>query len=156
MTKTITQRFWEKVRVEKPDQCWEWVASRCTFGYGHMKVDGRYRDAHVVSWFIHTGKWPTQQVLHSCDNPKCVNFGHLFEGTQLDNVRDCIGKGRDTRERGVRHPKAKLCDADIPTIRQLHKDGVSLRVIGKQFGVRNQTIDAVVKGETWSHIQSPS
>lgn len=33
-------------------------------------------------------------VLHSCDNPPCFNPVHLFAGTQSDNIKDSVAKGR--------------------------------------------------------------
>ncbi len=33
-------------------------------------------------------------LLHMCDNRQCVRPDHLFYGTQSDNVRDCVLKGR--------------------------------------------------------------
>lgn len=49
------------------------------------------------------GKLPSSdiQVCHTCDTPLCILDAHHFVGTQLDNMRDAISKGRhwsQTRE----------------------------------------------------------
>ena len=88
-------RFWAKVIKRNPDECWPWTAAR-TGGYGYFGLDGRLVYAHRLSWEwangqrIPDGMW----ILHSCDNPPCVNPAHLSLGTQLDDVRDMDRKGR--------------------------------------------------------------
>ena len=34
------------------------------------------------------------QINHHCDNKLCVNPKHLYAGTQLDNMRDRLRRGR--------------------------------------------------------------
>jgi len=94
-------RFLSKIDKTAPDGCWLWTAGKFSpvrhgFGrYGAFWVGGKMRYAHRVAWEIFIGDIPSDMnVLHSCDNPPCCNPEHLFLGTQLDNVRDMISKGR--------------------------------------------------------------
>lgn len=73
------------------DECWEWPGRRTPAGYGRRA--GEY--AHRVSFSVHYGEDPGRRhVCHSCDNPPCINPGHLFLGTASDNSRDMVAKGR--------------------------------------------------------------
>ena len=75
--------------------CIEWPGRLQTGGYGQVKRGGRHVLVHRLEWALANGPIPTGLcVLHRCDNPRCYNLAHLFLGTQGDNVRDCIAKGR--------------------------------------------------------------
>lgn len=85
--------FWAK--VIKGDGCWEWVGGVTSAGYGSFCADGEFINAHRFSWKLHFGPIPDgKHVLHKCDNRRCVRPVHLFLGTNDDNIRDRISKGR--------------------------------------------------------------
>lgn len=87
------QNFWCKVDKKGEDDCWEWIGAIQSHGYGSFSVNGKTYNAHRISYIIHFGM-PKHNVLHSCDNRRCVNPKHLCDGTQLENVRDMIERGR--------------------------------------------------------------
>ena len=95
----FAERFWSYVRKVDGDGCWEWTSKNGAKGYGRMPM--RWQDgytveegAHRIAWMLTRGDPGTLYVLHKCDNRKCVRPDHLFLGTQGDNVRDCVAKGR--------------------------------------------------------------
>ena len=158
----MEERFWNKVDIRGPDDCWEWTGGRSqtrrkeTYGLFRIYKDKGMRSTHRVAWELVYGPIPKGLcVLHSCDNPLCCNSEHLFLGTQQDNVDDMFRKGRDYH-RGVpgeQHPRAKLTNEKVLKIRELYQIGFgSQRQLGRLFGVSQATIMNILTRKSWKHI----
>ena len=94
----LLQRFSKFVKYTSPDECWIWCGSESGGkygGYGQIKNGGRMCGAHRVSLeLFREAPLPGQIVLHSCDNPSCVNPRHLSAGGQSQNMFDMHQKRR--------------------------------------------------------------
>lgn len=89
--KSEAERFWPKVAVAGPDECWEWTGCRLPRGYGQFnaEVDGEWRKVYAHRWSYehHVGPIPEGMTIdHQCGNPPCVNPRHLKVATQVDNT----------------------------------------------------------------------
>ena len=77
--------------------CWLWVGKRkeSRGWYGIINVHKIPIYAHRVAWILFNGPIPARhEVMHTCDNPPCVNPAHLKLGTHFDNMKDMQTKGR--------------------------------------------------------------
>lgn len=141
--------------------CWLWLGSSSRWGYGQLRVAGKTRQAHRLSyeafrWAIPAGAF----VCHACDTPACVNPAHLFLGTHADNMADMREKGRWRRDpaahlasvrRGERHGNAKLSTADVLAIRAMLAVGRPGKEVAAQFGVNRSQISRIKTGARRRH-----
>lgn len=157
------ERFWPKVDVAGPDDCWEWQGARFPSGYGFIHAGALYTSnkrfvkAHRLSWEIHNGPLPPgANVLHHCDNPPCVNPAHLYMGTRADNARDRGQRmrGREHRQRGESNRNARLTEADVRAIiAELQKlPRRSQTSIAAQFGIKQAQVSRIMRRENWTHL----
>src|SRR5574341_701009 len=110
------QRFWNKVKIAGPDECWIWIGAVSDNGYGKigrrkgLKYTSEY--AHRMSYELTYGPilGPRNSVVnHICSNRLCVNPAHLELVEQAQNVR--VGR------------LAKLSRDDVQQIRKLYHEG---------------------------------
>jgi hypothetical protein len=93
-------RFHQKYEVRGPDECWPWKSCfKYRNGiptYGHFNVGScKALKAHRVAYYLARGPFDESlHVLHSCDNPRCVNPAHLWLGDNNANIMDKVRKGR--------------------------------------------------------------
>ena len=163
----LNSRFWSKVDVRGPDECWEWQAyAPIRWGapsYGHYWHNKRNVGAHQYSAMLKYNMSYEDLsksklfVLHSCDNPKCVNPDHLSLGTAKDNTRQMHERGRaylgpKCYLPGVSNPSAVLTEQQAIQIKY-HEDRSQVsKKVGVKYGVSGLTIRKIWQNISWKHI----
>ena len=139
----VIKSFNEKIRITPG--CWLWLGGKAKDGYGLMKIKQKSIPAHRVSYVLHKGKIPKGMfVLHSCDNPSCVNPDHLSVGTHKQNMLEARLRGRI---------KSKLTAEEVSQIRDLLSCEIfSQTVIAKFYEVTQANVRAIANGKTWKHV----
>lgn len=147
-------QFWDKVRIGGGDDCWEWQASRRPEGYGQINYQRKIWKSHRLSFFMANGFLPPV-VMHSCDNPPCVNPKHLLAGTIRTNNTDKANKGRAVGPslKGQVNPASKLTDTLVIQARARYSEGESFHSLARTYNVDRKTITQAVRGESWGHIK---
>jgi hypothetical protein len=150
-SRPLEDRFWSKVRTG--EGCWEWTGSLEVGGYGIIGASRHHaaRRAHRVAWELRN-RAPVPDgldVLHHCDNRRCVNPDHLYVGTDSDNARDRVMRGRDANKSGEKNPNAKLTKDDVLAIIAAVTGGETQTSVAKRYGISQTTVSALVRGKGW-------
>lgn len=144
---TLKERFEDKIFKEK--DCWIWKGTRMhkkNFNYGVFKVYGKQTLAHRVSYALYKEEIPDGMfVLHSCDNPPCVNPNHLRIGTIKDNNRDRSIRGRS--------PLEKLTRDEVKEIREsLANKSLNNKQISKKYNISYSYVSSIKHYRVWKDI----
>ena len=124
-------------------QCWPWIGAHSKRGYGEVSLNYKTVWAHRAMWEHVCSAIPKQlDVLHHCDNKSCVNPAHLYLGTDADNARDRVDRGRSS---------SKLSKDDVIAIRA---NAESHSKLAERYGVCVANINGIKQGRYWKHIKS--
>ncbi len=130
----MVERFLSKV-LKHVSGCWLWNAQIYPTGYGSFYLNKKNHLAHRASWILFKGNIPENLfVCHKCDVKRCVNPDHLFLGSQTENMRDMIDKGRAPKQ------IKSLSDDEEKDVLNLYVSGVTQREIAKKYNIHQRTI----------------
>ena len=160
-------RFMSKVDIPKNiNQCWEWKANKDKDGYGRFKIkierNGKmvFRNigAHIFMCEHYQGEIQKGLiVMHSCDNPSCVNPSHLSIGTYAQNSQDRDRKGRSNHPigdklsfPGERNGNHRLTFSDVENIRfEYAKGNITQQKLADRYGVNQTNISNIILRKNW-------
>ena len=152
MKTDIAQKFWS--RVDKTGDCWVWTGEKNNKGYGRVSVGRMNRRrflAHRLSLELNGSTLAkTDCVIHSCDNPACVNPAHLSVGSQADNLADMRSKKRHNI--GERNGLATTSIEQVRMIRSLI-GVIGPTEIAERCGVSRSVVQHIKSGKRWSQVQ---
>jgi len=153
---SLEERFWRFVTPLKTDECWVWQGQKLANKYGRISLGSKSLGsdgAHRVSWMIHNKQDIPKGlvVMHSCDNPSCVNPKHLSIGTPKENHDDMVSKGRKVISVpvGEHNGKSKIT-ANIA--RQIREYKGNHAETARIFNVSVGCVRSVRSFRTWKHI----
>lgn len=148
---TVEQQLLFLSREDKTTGCRVWHKTSHQNPYGVFKK----QKPHRVAYETWVGPIPEGLIVrHKCDNPPCINPDHLETGTQADNIRDMVERGRyrhGRKYRGPKHVRASLTAKEAEAIRLEHEKGVLTKeMLAEAYGVSRTTIIRVTTGRRYT------
>lgn len=148
------ERFYQHLpEAADSNGCLNWIGHATERGYGMLKIRAGFTvRSHRFAYYLAHGEFDqSMNVLHTCDNPRCVNPLHLFLGTTKDNSDDMVTKGRSLK--GERNPESKLTNTIVADILLRYRGGMATpKQLSEEFGVTYNCINLIVTRKSWRHI----
>lgn len=119
-------------------------------GYGRIGYMSKQWRAHRLMYTLMLGDIPKgMELMHSCDNPRCINPNHLTPGTHAQNIAEAYAKGRKFVPQGDRHPRFSFTEEQA---RRIVSSDISASEIAAEFGVSKSSIYRLRNGSTWKTL----
>lgn len=134
------------------DECLEWPYNQhSSYGYGHVRVQGKQMGAHIYMCELANGPKPdwAEVAAHSCGNGYCLNPHHLRWATEKQNQWDRLRHG--THNRGARHGAAKITESQARRARELFKR-LTAKEVSALTGVSVGSVYNITSGHTWGYL----
>lgn len=155
---TLAERFWSKVAIAGPNECWLWQGYQAIKGHGGFSIKGKMENSHRIAfelwWSVDVPRW--LDVCHGCpegDVKLCCNPAHLFISDAKGHMADKLAK-RQMRL-GSDHPSAKITEWQAIGIMARHIQGVRNVAIAREFGCSKGIVYDILRGATWAHLFIP-
>lgn len=137
---------------ERRGECLLFTGYRPSGAHGRIEHHKQQIYVHRAVFAVLNGPIPHGlNVCHRCDVGNCIEPGHLFLGTQAENVADMWAKGRGKPppvKMGTNNFKATLSDKEVADLRALSAEGVlTQRELAAQFGCSQSTVWRIIHGD---------
>lgn len=103
---SVEERLFSRVVSSGKFDCWVWTGGTITKGYGHMGASPRWKTkkVHRISYELLIEPIPAGlQIDHLCNNPPCINPGHL----EVVDARTNILRGNGSAAQRARQTHCK-------------------------------------------------
>lgn len=155
----LKERLKSRIKIDE-NGCWIWQGSKKENGYGNCGSGYPQQTSHRSAYQIFIGNIPDGLfVCHKCDVKLCCNPEHLFLGTNSENIKDAIKKGRikcvpnkSKGSKGEKNPKSKLDNYKVKRIRELIAKGFSISDVCRYAKISPSQVDRISKYKAWRHI----
>lgn len=134
----------KEITYKEVNGCWICTSHTTdSNGYPQVGVKGKRWQLHRHVYTLYNGDIKEGMVIrHTCDVKNCINPDHLIVGTKKDNARDASERGRWN---------TKLTPAAVVFIKS--NPMMTKFSLAKIFGVNSNSIGAIRRGRSWTHIQ---
>lgn len=150
------KRFFKNIDVACNAPCWVWIGCPSRDRHVQVNVNGRMEYAHRWAYkLFQSNDIDNKVIMHTCDNPRCVNPIHLIVGTQKDNIQDAVKKGRVSRTHQPckeKHPCHKLTQQQVNDIRteyKWHDSACGIYGLSKKYNTSPRNIHYIITNKTW-------
>ena len=147
-----------QIKPQPISSCRLWDKGLSGKGYAGVWIYGKMHRGNRVILSLKLGRKIRKgfQALHTCDNRRCVEEKHIYEGTPKNNVDDRTKRNRHRSARGSENGKAAhlknvLKPKIAKIIKKLYAKGkLTQQQIGKKYGISRSTVSKITLDTHWS------